>query len=70
MQYFEVMNKLRFDKEANTYSITEAGFKYEFPHSLHKDFKNYIFLYHLVSRWYKQLNDEDRDKVYRFSAYQ
>jgi len=70
MQHFETMNQLRFDKETGLHSITEAGFKYEFPQSLFEDFKSYIFQYQFVSRWYKQLSDEDRNKVNRVSAYQ
>jgi hypothetical protein len=67
---FELINRLKFDKGNGLYSVTEAGFKYEFPPSLHNDFKNYIMRYYFISRWYKQLSDEDRNKVNRLSAYQ
>ncbi|UAY53345.1 hypothetical protein [Ferruginibacter albus] len=65
----ELLKKVQYNKEARLHSVIEAGFKYEFPESLHPSFKNYIFRYDLVSRWYKQLSDEDRNKVNRTNAY-
>jgi hypothetical protein len=66
----ETINKPTFDKETGMHSVIEAGFKYEYPTSLHDNFKLYIFQHNLVSRWYKQLSDEDRDKVIRSNAYE
>jgi hypothetical protein len=66
----EIMDKLKFDKKNNIYSIIEAGFKYEFPQSLHAGFRIYILRYDFVSRWYKQLEDNDRNKVTRSNAYE
>ena len=67
---FEIMKQLKFDKDTGFYSIIEAGFKYEFPVSLHDDFKYYIFRHNFVSRWYKHLDDNDIIKVSRTSAYE
>ena len=67
---FEIIQQLKFDKETGLYSINEAGFKYEFPVSLHDDFKYYIFRHDFVSRWYKHLNNDDIIKVSRTSAYE
>ncbi len=65
----EVLSKVQFDQETRLHSIVEAGFKYQFPESLFTDFKSYILRYDLVSRWYKQLSDEDLVKVIRVSAF-
>jgi hypothetical protein len=64
------LNSVTVDEETGLHSIIEAGFKYEFPQSLHNGFKHFIFQHHLVSRWYKQLNDEERNKVTRSNAYE
>ena len=66
---FEVITRLRFNKETDQFSIVEAGFKYEIPNSLYNDFKAYIMQYDLVSRWYKQLKDSNRNMVNRVSTY-
>lgn len=67
---FEALQKLSFNEETGLYSIIEAGFKYEFPQSLHEDFKNYILNYIFVSRWYKHLEITEMQKVSRTSAYE
>ena len=66
----EIVNKLTFNKATGLHSVIEAGFKYEFPQSLLADFKMYIFRYDFVSRWYKQLSDEDKNKVFKSNAYE
>ncbi len=67
--YLEIMESLKYNEEKQVYSIVETGFRYEFPQSLYSDFKNYVFHYSLVSRWYKNLNDSDMSLVVRTSAY-
>jgi hypothetical protein len=66
----EVIKKLEFDHKTGLHTIIEAGFKYQFPQSLHNDFKNYVLQYDFVSRWYKQLDDKDKNKVNRSNAYE
>ncbi len=67
--YSNVLENLKYDEEKKTYSIVETGFRYEFPQSMYNDFRNYVFNYSLVSRWYKNLNNDDLSKVVRTSAY-
>jgi hypothetical protein len=67
--YADIIYKLKFDNATGCYTIIESGFKYEFPQSLYTGFKDYILYYDLVSRWYKQLNDEERGMVSRSNAY-
>lgn len=66
----EIINTLQLDKATGLHSIIEAGFKYEFPISLHDNFKNFILRHDFVSRWYKQLEDPERKLVSRSSGYQ
>ncbi len=61
--------QIKFDKETGTHSIVEAGYKYEIPALLYTSLKTYILQHSLISRWYKQLSDDDREKVIRVSAY-
>ena len=55
---FEVITKLRFNKEEATYSIVQAMIKYTFPESLLADFKEYIIQRHLISGWYELHKDK------------
>jgi len=66
----EIMKHLKFDPDSGLYSIIEAGIKYEFPVSLHDDFKRYIFRYDFVSRWYRHLQENELVSVRRTSAYE
>lgn len=66
---FEVITKLRFNKDAGTFYIVEAGYKYEIPDFLYEDFKTYILEHNLVSKWYRQLSDEQRVLVKKIVAY-
>ena len=59
----ETLNRIEYNKESHNYSIEEAGFKYEIPESLFATFKKFIIQYDFVSRWYKQLNEVDLQKV-------
>jgi hypothetical protein len=65
----ETLTRIIFNKETGNYSIEEAGFKYEVPESLYESLKRFILQYDFVSRWYKQLNDRDLQKVNKISAY-
>lgn len=67
--YLNIMESLKYDEEKQTYSVVETGFRYEFPKSMYNDFKTYIFHYSLISRWYKNLSNDDLSKVIRSSAY-
>lgn len=60
---------LEYNSKSGSYLIVEAGYKYEVPRELYNDFLSYVMRHDLVSRWYKQLNDADREKVQRVSAY-
>ncbi|UAY52778.1 hypothetical protein [Ferruginibacter albus] len=60
---------IKFNKESNNYTIIEAGYRYEIPSCLYDNLKTFLLQYDLVSRWYKHLNDNDREKVNRVSAY-
>ena len=60
---------IKFNAETGVHTIVEAGYKYVMPFSLYSHMRLYLLQYVLVSRWYKQLNDDDREKVQRVSAY-
>jgi len=66
---FKTFTNLNFNEETRLHSIVELGIKYEFPETLYDDFRKYILRYNFVSRWYKQLDDTDVNKVNRTSAY-
>ena len=66
---FEVLTHLRLNKEAGTFEIIEAGYKYEIPNSLYEDFRDYVLKYDLVSSWYKQLSDAELAMVKKVFAY-
>lgn len=62
---FEVITRLRYDKELGTYSIFYGDHEYEFPASLLDNFKKYILQNGLVSMWY----ENNKDQVSRTSIY-
>ena len=61
---------LVFSEQTDSYLIIEGSFKYEFPAYMLHDFKQYIFKYDLVSRWYKNLDEKEMVKVKRTIAYE
>ena len=66
----EIMSKLKFNQATGLHTIIEGGFRYEFPQSLLGNFKIFILRYDFVSRWYKHLSDDDKNKVLRTNAYE
>ena len=60
---------IKFNTENSIHSIVEAGYKYVMPSSLYSNMRLYLVQYPLVSGWYKQLTEDDREKVERVNTY-
>ena len=62
-------SEINNNPETDVHAIIEAGYKYVMPHSLYGKMKLYLVQYVLMSRWYRQLSDDDRQKVQRLNVY-
>jgi hypothetical protein len=51
------------------HTMNEGEFKYIVPHSLYHKLQLYLLQFDLISNWYKNLADADREKIQKVGAY-
>jgi hypothetical protein len=68
---FMVHKKIRLSPITKLFEAEEAGFKYEIDPSLEPSLKNYFndTPYLLLADWYNGLDEIEKEKVKRSSAY-
>ncbi len=66
-----ILKNIRFNNSTQWYEVVEAGIKYEFDDNLLNDLNKYYKKNPelLIAHWYRSLDDSDKEKVNRSSAF-
>jgi hypothetical protein len=51
------------------HTFNEGEFKYIVPHSLYNKLQLYLLQFDVLSSWYKNLTDSDREKIQKVGAH-
>ena len=67
-----VLLKIRYNDKTKLYEVVEAAIKYEFDDTLLNDLNKYLKENPelLIAHWYRSLDDSDKEKVKKTSAFE
>jgi len=66
-----ILKKIRLNPQSHFYEAVEAGISFQIDPALHNNLKNFFQdnPFRLISYWYHSLNDTDKEKVVKSSAF-